>query len=71
MVTTFLYAAVRFETDVQVWASSPPASPPKEMITLPPADLMALIWLLNAPTESPPSSHCAVQPDLGVRNASV
>jgi hypothetical protein len=56
---------------VQVWATSPPAAPPKEMMTLPPADLSEFICEVKAPTGSPPYSHCWVQPDCGIRKASV
>ena len=40
-------------------------------MTLPPAALSELICEVNAPTESPPSSHSGVQPDCGIRKASV
>ena len=46
----FSYAAVRRDTFVQVWASSPPAAPPKEMMTSPPADFSELICEVNEPT---------------------
>ncbi|WP_143686900.1 hypothetical protein [Streptomyces sp. TLI_171] len=70
-MTTPAYAAVRPATELQVCASSPSAAPPKEMMTLPPADCSDPIWDLNAPTGSPPLSHIGVQPDFGVRNAGV
>ena len=50
VLTTFAYAAVSEETEVHVWASSPPSAPPKETITLPPAACRELICELNWPT---------------------
>jgi hypothetical protein len=64
-------AVARLETEVQVWASSPPAAPPKEMMTFPPADWNALTCEVNAPSASLPSSHSGVHPEDGVRNARV
>ena len=40
-------------------------------MTLPPEACMALICEAKAPTPLPPSSHSGVQPDCGVRKASV
>lgn len=71
MLTTFAYSLVSEETAVHFWAGSPPSAPPKEMTTLPPEDLNELIYEVKAPSESPPSSHSGVQPDFGIRKASV
>ena len=56
---------------MQVCATSPPLSPPNEMMTFPPADCSEPICEVNAPTASPPSSHSMEQPEAGVRKASV
>ena len=58
-------------TDVQVWASSPPLSPPNEMMAEPPAAFSEFTCVVKAPTGSPLSSHSGVQPDCGIRKASV
>jgi hypothetical protein len=71
VLSTFRYAPVSDETLVQVMASSPPASPPNEMMTLPPASCSCLTLEVNVLRAWLPFSHIGVQPLLGVRNASV
>jgi hypothetical protein len=57
--------------EVHVWAISPPLSPPNEMMAVPPAALSEFTCEVKAPTASPLSSHSGVQPDCGIRKASV